>query len=496
MKSSNTINSLNNNQPSAVSDATPSFKTTQDQIKYLENQLQELNEAKKKWANMEDIYDSLLKKNQEAIDQSKADILNKDKTIETLTEEINRLKIIIEEQRKNILDFSNDNSSLKKAAESNQQSILNQQNKIEEQEKNFREKIEKLKQENDTEQKKLNDNLASISFLAENEGKKTRELGEKHSNLLQKNNKLILEATESSKKIKALELQQKELEQKNKKLNDQLNEQQFKSNEIIKGIRGSLEKAENENKQKAKIISNGEDTINTLNLKVETYEKTLKERNATIASQADTNRKLTQENSDLGGELKFANAKIYSITNQHKELSLKNKSSIEAIQKLAQEKEENEIKIEKRINYLDKMQIVKIMFSKFVDAYVERNKSFGFFSLHGKTGIIAAREFEMEFNLNKETITSQKQLREYLRDLKTENPKLLAGNYHADSFKTYLLAYYKYVDELDMNEEIPYTFDIVDYVQSYAARAVSIEQQYTTVFKPVIRELRCVVENI
>jgi hypothetical protein len=147
-----------------------------------------------------------------------------------------------------------------------------------------------------------------------------------------------------------------------------------------------------------------------------------------------------------------------------------------------------------KINDL-KMQIIKSKFNQFVTAYVEQNqlyqdsyKGFGIFSRHGSDGRQAARKFEAEFKRNKKQMTSKKDLLESLTDLKIKNPKLLTGNGHAGSFKTYLLAYRDFVNSVDMSQDMDEDLDVVSYVQQYASHNKDIKVLFEQTFK--VREVQ------
>lgn len=129
---------------------------------------------------------------------------------------------------------------------------------------------------------------------------------------------------------------------------------------------------------------------------------------------------------------------------------------------------------------------VKDLFEEFFQAYIRKNTKkssgcLGIFSLHGVDGRNAATQFNIAFNLNKDTINSKEELLAYLKILKINNEIHLTGNYHSASFKTYLLAYYHYVSQLNIHA-IYVAIDAPTYVRKFVNNTPDIEKKYKNVF--------------
>ena len=132
---------------------------------------------------------------------------------------------------------------------------------------------------------------------------------------------------------------------------------------------------------------------------------------------------------------------------------------------------------------------IKDKFSHFINAYIKANQEysalrcFTMFSRHGSTGITEAINSGWSSMLTKHYLFPRATLK-YLKDLTTNNN--LSGNYHSGSFKTYLLAYYDYVSQLNSEMNLR-DFNVSDHMQGYVKNLeknnVKIKNQYIQTFK-------------
>lgn len=307
--------------------------------------------------------------------------------------------------------------------------------------------------------------------------------------------------------IADIEKQCEELESENKKLNRALENKDKTIEQLEFALKQAAKKIETHEFEKLKhdqamLSSSQQNAFNKnrlreLNEEIGEYKKhndVLARENKTLKSKledaseeireiAEDNRKLSLQNDTLNTNIQIVSEKNLQLIDEKKEVVEMPEHQDPIEKNLAQDLQETKRLNEIKINAL-KMKIIKDTFNEFVAAYKKQNRDSGLFSKHGYAGRQAAGKYEEEFNRNKKYITSKQEVLDYLVDLKTENPALLTGNCSAGSFKTYLLAYYDYVEKLDMSKELTeLDLDITKHVKEYVSRSSNIKQKFEDVFR-------------
>jgi len=303
--------------------------------------------------------------------------------------------------------------------------------------------------------------------------KKLDEEREKNS-AIQWNMRLKLEETEK---------EYQRLEKENNTLKDKL-EKATQKNRMQEAIQKSLEHA-NQNLQAGVNFLNEQNTFSANQLDNE------HERNDTLEGKIiklEKDKTILQEKIR---ELNKENEKLkHEKANQCKEiLILKQKNTGE---------KEGDIQLQETEKNLES---IKNDFLRIVDAYIKNNEHinssfynlYGLFRPHGQYGRTAAYNFYLKFQEGRENIHSLSDLLDYLKELKTDNENYLTGNYHPDSFKTYLLAYYDRVKDLKDGAYYQPIQDMSAYVKNYVEknyknndRSKQIKDQYEAIFNPTV----------
>lgn len=179
--------------------------------------------------------------------------------------------------------------------------------------------------------------------------------------------------------------------------------------------------------------------------------------------------------------------------NSELNIRLKTYERLDGIQKKTIEENEQAItqaqqQLQKNTN--EKTSVAISKFYDFMTAYkfknMHSNSGIGFFlGDHGGTGLTVATDFEASITNELQNKQSIAELLDYIEDQvkKASETKRLTGNFKPGSFKTYLLAYHRFLTQLNSDNGIA-NVNVNTYVNRYKnTTPEKIQQKFEETFK-------------
>jgi len=308
------------------------------------------------------------------------------------------------------------------------------------------------------------------------------------------------------------EIEKEQQEEKHKEYDKKRDELRLEFMDTAKRANDRAAELEEKEAGYKKEIAEQERTIQALKQEFIRIEEKLKIATTAVGKFEASLKKAQAEKRELETKCKSLGCSIFDLDSKYKDIQFEQQKEINRLNKsnsfLQQTIEQHELEIyelkqpqklydgngaseEQSTNEITALtvQTMKCKFHEFVDAYVEQNRIYqgsSLFSKHGSTGRQVAREFRERFKAKRRDITSKEDLMGCLVELKEENKILLGGNYNPGSFKTYLLAYYEFVKELDINDKRnDFDFDVASYVKAKygTSKPCDIEAAFNNAFK-------------